>query len=71
MFDLVWQSKVGYSLPDLPHKHDNTIGIAASEGWKAVGSSDILPEMLKIGQTNGDFMPSFMLILTEAMYVCI
>ena len=31
------------------------------KGGKAAGSSGILPEMLKIGQTNGDFL----LMLTE------
>ena len=31
------------------------------KGGKAAGSSGIMPEMLKIGQTNGDFV----LVLTE------
>ena len=61
VFDLVRQCEVDSSLADLPHEHDVQLALSQVKGGKAAGSSGILPEMLKIGQTNGDFM----LMLTE------
>ena len=61
MFDLVRQREVDSSLADLPHEHDVQLALSQVKGGKAARSSGILPEMLKIGQTNGDFM----LMLTE------
>ena len=61
VIDLVRQREVDSSLADLPHEHDVQLALSQVKGGKAAGSSGILPEMLKIGQTNGDFM----LMLTE------
>ena len=53
------------SLADFPHEHDMQSALSQVKGGKGAGSSGIPLEMLKIGQTNGDFM----FILTELVSV--
>ena len=56
MFDLVRQCEVDSSLADFPYEHDVQLALLQVNGGKAARSSDILPEMLKISQTNSDFI---------------
>ena len=56
MFDLIQQLEVDSSLVDIPHEYDIHLALSQVNGGKAAGSSGILAEILKIDQTNVDFM---------------
>ena len=56
VLELVRQCKVDSSLVDLPHEQDVQLALSQVKSGKAAGSSGILPEMLKVGQNNSDFV---------------
>ena len=58
MLDLVQQCEVDSSLVNLPYQHmvhSYRLKLLQVKGGKVTGSLGILPEMLKVGQTNGNF----------------
>ena len=54
--DVVKEREVCTSLGDLPSSEDVDIALLQLKNRKAVGKSRMLPEMLKVGRTNPDFV---------------
>ena len=56
--EVVRQREVMTSLEDLPSSADVDAALQQLKNGKAAGNSRILPEMLKVGRANSDFVAS-------------